>query len=213
MHTRPIWAEISRSRLVANYRALQSVAAPHAGLLAVVKADAYGHGVTLCAPWLVEAGAEWLGVTSVEEGLLVRKHCPQARIIYDLFHVVAKYDREVISRVHADAANALRHDKPARRVVKQAHWLLLRNRASLGDRVRVRLENVLHSSRGLWRACQRPNDLTKAWATGFLALLHARASRQRFSPRTVQAAPAESSRCAIWQRPPDAALRRGHRGA
>lgn len=145
--------------------------------------------------------------------LEVRKHCPQARIIYDLFHVVAKYDREVISRVHADAANALRHDKPARRVVKQAHWLLLRNRASLGDRVRVRLENVLHSSRGLWRACQRPNDLTKAWATGFLALLHARASRQRFSPRTVQAAPAESSRCAIWQRPPDAALRRGHRGA
>ncbi len=81
MHTRPIWAEISRSRLVANYRALQSVAAPHAGLLAVVKADAYGHGVTLCAPWLVEAGAEWLGVTSVEEGLLVRKHCPQAHIL------------------------------------------------------------------------------------------------------------------------------------
>ena len=81
MHTRPIWAEISRSRLAANYRALQSVAAPHADLLAVVKADAYGHGVTLCAPWLVEAGAQWLGVTSVEEGLLVRKHCPQARIL------------------------------------------------------------------------------------------------------------------------------------
>lgn len=81
MHTRPIWAEISRSRLAANYRALQSAAAPHADLLAVVKADAYGHGVTLCAPWLVEAGAQWLGVTSVEEGLLVRKHCPQARIL------------------------------------------------------------------------------------------------------------------------------------
>ncbi len=81
MHTRPIWAEISRSRLAANYRALQFAAAPHADLLAVVKADAYGHGVTLCAPWLVEAGAQWLGVTSVEEGLLVRKHCPQAHIL------------------------------------------------------------------------------------------------------------------------------------
>jgi alanine racemase len=81
MHTRPIWAEISRSRLASNFRALQAAAAPHADLLAVVKADAYGHGVTLCAPWLVEAGAQWLGVTSVEEGLLVRKHCPQARIL------------------------------------------------------------------------------------------------------------------------------------
>lgn len=51
--------------------------------------------------------------------------------MYDLFHVVAKYGREVISRVRVDAANQLRHDKPARRVVKQSHWLLLRNRAGL----------------------------------------------------------------------------------
>ncbi len=81
MHTRPIWAEISRSRLISNFKKLQAVAAPHAGLLAVVKADAYGHGVPLCAPWLAEAGAEWLGVTSVEEGVAVRRLCPQARIL------------------------------------------------------------------------------------------------------------------------------------
>ena len=81
MHTRPIWAEISRSRLISNFKKLQAVAAPHAGLLAVVKADAYGHGVPLCAPWLAEAGAEWLGVTSIEEGVAVRRLCPQARIL------------------------------------------------------------------------------------------------------------------------------------
>ncbi len=81
MHTRPIWAEISRPRLISNFKKLQAVAAPHAGLLAVVKADAYGHGVTICAPWLAEAGAEWLGVTSVEEGVAVRRRCPQARIL------------------------------------------------------------------------------------------------------------------------------------
>ena len=50
--------------------------------------------------------------------LEVRRHCKQARIIYDLFHVVAKYGREVIGRVRVDAANQLRHDQPARRVVK-----------------------------------------------------------------------------------------------
>lgn len=59
--------------------------------------------------------------------LEVRKHCPNVRVIYDLFHVVAKYAREVISRVRVNAVNALSQDKPARRVVKQAHWLLLRN--------------------------------------------------------------------------------------
>ena len=75
MHTRPIWAEISRSRLTANFKKLQIVAGAQAELLAVVKADAYGHGVTLCAPWLAEAGAGWLGVTSVEEGVAVREVC------------------------------------------------------------------------------------------------------------------------------------------
>ena len=81
MHTRPIWAEISRSRLLSNFKKLQAVAAPYAGLLAVVKADAYGHDVNLCSPWLAEAGAEWLGVTSIEEGVAVRRLCPQARIL------------------------------------------------------------------------------------------------------------------------------------
>jgi alanine racemase len=41
-------------------------------VLAVVKADAYGHGVRVCAPMLVRAGAEWLGVTSVTEAAEVR---------------------------------------------------------------------------------------------------------------------------------------------
>ena len=41
--------------------------------LAVIKADAYGHGAALCAPELVAAGAGWLGVTSVQEGVAVRE--------------------------------------------------------------------------------------------------------------------------------------------
>lgn len=41
-------------------------------MLAVIKADAYGHGATECAPVLAAAGARWLGVTSAEEGSAVR---------------------------------------------------------------------------------------------------------------------------------------------
>src|SRR5690606_29212785 len=57
--------------------------------------------------------------------LEVQHHCPQARVVYDLFHVVAKFGREVIDRVRVDQANQLRHDKPARKVVKRSRWLLL----------------------------------------------------------------------------------------
>ena len=49
--------------------------------------------------------------------LEVHHYCPKARVVYDLFHVVAKYGREVIDRVRVDQANQLRHGKPARNVV------------------------------------------------------------------------------------------------
>ncbi|MDX7673873.1 transposase, partial [Aeromonas caviae] len=61
--------------------------------------------------------------------LEVKQHCPQAEVVYDLFHVVARYGREVVDRVRVEQANALKSDKPARKVVKSARWLLLRNRA------------------------------------------------------------------------------------
>ena len=37
----------------------------------------------------------------------------------------------MIDRVRVDEANRLRHDKPARKVIKQARWLLLRNPQNL----------------------------------------------------------------------------------
>jgi alanine racemase len=79
--TRPCWVEISTGALEDNFRFLQSLAVPHAELLAIVKADAYGHGLALCAPAAVRAGAGWLGVTSVEEGASARAMCSSARIL------------------------------------------------------------------------------------------------------------------------------------
>jgi alanine racemase len=78
--TRPVWAEISRRRLLENYRQLCRLA-PDADLMAVIKANAYGHDVLQCAPILAEAGAPWLGVTSAEEGVAVRTVCPGSRIL------------------------------------------------------------------------------------------------------------------------------------
>lgn len=95
--------------------------------------------------------------------LEVRKHCPGARIVYDLFHVVAKYGREVISRVRVDAANRLRHDKPARRVVKQSHWLLLKNRTGLQPGERVRLDEVLRANQPLLTVYLMAEQLKALW--------------------------------------------------
>jgi alanine racemase len=65
------WVEVSERRLTENYKLL-SEAAGDTAVLAVVKANAYGHGAAVCAPVLVRAGAEWLGVTDVAEGAAVR---------------------------------------------------------------------------------------------------------------------------------------------
>ncbi len=81
MFTRPLWAEVSRHRLLANFEKLRHAAGPRADLMAVVKANAYGHNVLACAPLLTGAGAQWLGVTGAEEGTAVRAVCPQPRIL------------------------------------------------------------------------------------------------------------------------------------
>ncbi|WP_229739052.1 alanine racemase [Edaphobacter dinghuensis] len=66
------WVEISEEQLLVNYAALDRVAGEDVAVLAVIKADAYGHGAKVCAPVLARAGVEWLGVTDAEEGVAVR---------------------------------------------------------------------------------------------------------------------------------------------
>ncbi len=80
-YTRSIWAEISRSNLVHNYNLLRRFAGPLTEVLAVIKANAYGHGMANCAQILKVAGAGSFGVTSVEEGIELRRVCPDARIL------------------------------------------------------------------------------------------------------------------------------------
>jgi alanine racemase len=81
LKTRPCWVEIDTRALEDNYRFIRQLAGPGIECLAIVKANAYGHGLELCAPAAVRAGAGWLGVTSVEEGVAARAVCPDARIV------------------------------------------------------------------------------------------------------------------------------------
>jgi transposase len=120
----------------------------------------------------------------------VRAQAPQARIVYDLFHVVAKYGREVIDRVRVDEANRLRHDRKARQVVKGARWLLLRNRGNIRRRAdRVRLRELLEANRSLCRVYLLKDDLKALWdyrhvtyAQRFWEGWYQRAIRSRIEP-------------------------------
>ncbi|USD64595.1 ISL3 family transposase [Vibrio sp. SCSIO 43136] len=75
--------------------------------------------------------------------LEVQAHCPKARIVYDLFHVVAKFGREVMDRVRVDQANQLKGDKNARRWIKRSRWVLLKNRENLNTKQQSYLDEIL----------------------------------------------------------------------
>jgi alanine racemase len=74
------WVEISERRLAANYNVLSAAAGNDTAVLAVVKANAYGHGAAVCAPVLARAGAQWLGVADGTEGCEVREALTAAGI-------------------------------------------------------------------------------------------------------------------------------------
>jgi len=95
--------------------------------------------------------------------LEVRQHCPQAAVVYDLFHVVAKYGREVIDRVRVDEANRLKADKSARRVVKTSRWLLLRNRENVPAGQTVRLDELLAANQALLTVYLLKDELKQLW--------------------------------------------------
>ncbi|MFI1175586.1 alanine racemase [Streptomyces melanogenes] len=70
VHTRAR-AEIDLAALRANVRALRA-RTPGAQLMAVVKADGYGHGALPCARAAIEAGAAWVGTATPHEALALR---------------------------------------------------------------------------------------------------------------------------------------------
>jgi transposase len=95
--------------------------------------------------------------------LEVKLHCPRARVVYDLFHVIAKYGREVIDRVRVDEANRLREDRPQRKVVKRARWLLLRNRENVPVAQQANLDELLAANHALMTVYVMKAALKELW--------------------------------------------------
>ncbi len=95
--------------------------------------------------------------------LEVQLHCPQAKVVYDLFHVIAKYGREVIDRVRVDQANVLRGDPAARKWVKRGRWVLLKNRCNMTDDQQDYLDQLLAANKPLMTVYLLKEQLKEMW--------------------------------------------------
>jgi transposase len=105
----------------------------------------------------------------------VQRHCPQAAIVYDLYHALARYTAQVLDRVRMDEANRValpnrhQHRTQLERVRrhltgKGVRWLLLRDRANLRSPAeRVRLKELLAANQALFVVYVLKEDLRALW--------------------------------------------------
>jgi len=75
------WVEIDLAALTHNVKQLKNLLSPQTELMAVVKADAYGHGTVAVSQTVLSAGASWLGVATIPEGIELREAGIEAPIL------------------------------------------------------------------------------------------------------------------------------------
>ena len=100
---RDSWVEINLENIAYNMLSIRKNTPKDKKLLAVVKADAYGHGSVMIAPTLLASGADMLGVASIDEGVDLR----QAKINCDILVLGAVPVWAVESAVKADLIIAI----------------------------------------------------------------------------------------------------------
>ncbi len=72
-HARPTWLEVDLDAIAANARRLKALVGPQVEVMAIMKADAYGHGALKSAQTALHNGASWLGVATLTEAEALRQ--------------------------------------------------------------------------------------------------------------------------------------------
>lgn len=129
------FAEIDLEALRSNVALLRERAGS-ARLLAVVKADGYGHGLVPCAKAALEGGAQWLGVALLEEALALRTAGIKARTVAWLTPLGSDFD------------SAIREDIDLSIPTREHLKAIVASGRKVGVRPRVHLEIDTGMSRG-----------------------------------------------------------------
>ena len=110
------WAEVSLPQLRKNYDIIKSLNSPSTEIMAVVKADAYGHGDEHIIRCLAEdCGVKYFAVSNLDEAIAVRKLCPDAEILIlgftpgEYAHEISMYNI-IQGVVSAEYAETLSHN-------------------------------------------------------------------------------------------------------
>jgi len=91
----------------------------------------------------------------------VRKHCPRAEIVYDPFHIISSYGREVVDAVRkAEAARASAQDRD---LYKGTKYILLSNYGNLKDWQQVKLAELMEANKRLFTVYLLKDDLKRLW--------------------------------------------------
>jgi alanine racemase len=77
----PVWAEIDLAALASNISEVRKITNPTSKIMAVVKANGYGHGAVEVSRTVLAGGADWLGVARLDEGLTLREAGIEAPIL------------------------------------------------------------------------------------------------------------------------------------
>jgi transposase len=92
----------------------------------------------------------------------VEKACPHAALVYDLFHVVAKYSREVVDVVRIEEAK--KQDEAGRKLIKGSRYLLLKNDSNLRESQRQALQELLAANETLNTVYILKDQLKQIWS-------------------------------------------------
>jgi alanine racemase len=115
-HYRATFAEINLKAFKHNLQNLKRITEPDAGIMAVIKADAYGHGAIPCAKAAVESGVDYLGVAIIEEGIELREN----GITEPILILGSIFPNEVADLVRHDLATVLCTPHLAQTLAKEA---------------------------------------------------------------------------------------------
>ena len=118
------YVEVSRGRIAANFNAVRYAVGPGVDVMGVVKAEAYGHGMVEVARILVGEGVHWLAVSTVAEGVILRRAGIETRVLVMAGLLAADWDTAVAFDL-TPAAHSLDDIGQAERAATRADKKLL----------------------------------------------------------------------------------------
>ena len=139
--TERVWAEISLSNLSQNVAEIRKRLPSQCRMMAVVKADAYGHGSVPVAEYLEKQGVSFFAVATLEEGVQLRKHGIRGDIL-------------ILGYTPPSRTGELKRFRLIQTVVDYSHAAEL-NECGIPVRVHIKIDSGMHRQGEDWRNAKK----------------------------------------------------------